>query len=121
MFTTRIMIGLAMVAGLLLTRVMKLFNLPNVTGYLIAGLLIGVGSLGGQVMDGPVDIGVLLKGEALPQGCYRLRTLGRGGIVQIHQGLPVHSTGKGGKLTANLCEGHSHWISLQIYINLRYD
>lgn len=35
------MIGLAMAAGLLLTRVMKLFNLPNVTGYLIAGLLIG--------------------------------------------------------------------------------
>ena len=87
----------------------------------IAGLLVSVGSQGGQVMDGPVDIGVLLKGEALPQGCYRLRTLGRGGIVQIHQGLPVHSTGKGGKLTANLCEGHSHWISLQIYINLRYD
>ena len=35
------MIGFAMVAGLLLTRVMKIFNLPNVTGYLIAGLLIG--------------------------------------------------------------------------------
>ena len=35
------MIGFAMAAGLLLTRVMKLFNLPNVTGYLIAGLLIG--------------------------------------------------------------------------------
>ena len=41
MLTTLIMVGLAMVAGLLLTRVMKLFNLPNVTGYLIAGLLIG--------------------------------------------------------------------------------
>lgn len=41
MFTTLIMIGFAMAAGLLLTRVMKLFNLPNVTGYLIAGLLIG--------------------------------------------------------------------------------
>ena len=35
------MVGLAMVGGLALTRVMKLFNLPNVTGYLIAGLLIG--------------------------------------------------------------------------------
>ena len=31
----------AMVAGLLLTRVVKLIRLPNVTGYLIAGLLIG--------------------------------------------------------------------------------
>ena len=30
-----------MIAGLLLTRVAKLVNLPNVTGYLIAGLLIG--------------------------------------------------------------------------------
>lgn len=32
---------LAMVAGLVLTRLMKLVQLPNVTGYLIAGLLIG--------------------------------------------------------------------------------
>lgn len=30
-----------MAIGLLLTRVVKLFNLPNVTGYLIAGLLVG--------------------------------------------------------------------------------
>ncbi|MBO4384833.1 MAG: cation:proton antiporter [Clostridia bacterium] len=59
MFTTLIMIGFAMVAGLLLTRVMKLFNLPNVTGYLIAGLLIGPnfwnlvtgGSFGGLVTE----------------------------------------------------------------------
>ena len=35
------MIGFAMIGGLALTRVMKIFNLPNVTGYLIAGLLIG--------------------------------------------------------------------------------
>ena len=41
MLTNLIMIGCAMAAGLALTRVMKLFNLPNVTGYLIAGLLIG--------------------------------------------------------------------------------
>lgn len=59
MLTTLIMIGLAMVAGLLLTRVMKLFNLPNVTGYLIAGLLIGPnfwslitgGSFGGLITE----------------------------------------------------------------------
>mgnify|MGYP001768592365 FL=1 len=30
-----------MIAGLLLTRVVKLVKLPNVTGFLIAGLLIG--------------------------------------------------------------------------------
>lgn len=34
-------IGFCLVAGLALSRLMKLFNLPNVTGYLIAGVLIG--------------------------------------------------------------------------------
>ncbi|MDO4568577.1 MAG: cation:proton antiporter [Clostridia bacterium] len=34
-------LAVAMAAGLLLTRVVKLVRLPNVTGYLIAGLLIG--------------------------------------------------------------------------------
>ena len=34
-------VAIAMIAGLLLTRVVKLIKLPNVTGYLIAGLLIG--------------------------------------------------------------------------------
>ena len=34
-------LALAMIVGLLLTRVVKLVHLPNVTGYLIAGLLIG--------------------------------------------------------------------------------
>jgi Kef-type K+ transport system membrane component KefB len=34
-------IAIAMIAGLLMTRVAKLVHLPNVTGYLIAGLLIG--------------------------------------------------------------------------------
>jgi len=34
-------IAIAMIAGLLMTRVVKLIHLPNVTGYLIAGLLIG--------------------------------------------------------------------------------
>lgn len=53
------MVGFAMVAGLALTRVMKIFNLPNVTGYLIAGLLIGPnfwelvtgGSFGGLISE----------------------------------------------------------------------
>ncbi len=37
---------LAMVVGLLMTRLMKLVNLPNVTGYLIGGLLLGPFCLG---------------------------------------------------------------------------
>ena len=39
-------IGLAMLAGLLLTRLTKRFNLPDVTSYLIAGLLVGPLALG---------------------------------------------------------------------------
>ena len=71
MFTTLIMIGFAMAAGLLLTRVMKLFNLPNVTGYLIAGLLIGPnfwnlvtrGAFGGLVTeDGLKSFGIITMG-----------------------------------------------------------
>lgn len=38
---TLISLGVAMAVGLLLTRVMKLVKLPNVTAFLIAGLLIG--------------------------------------------------------------------------------
>ena len=34
-------IAIAMIAGLLLTRLAKLVKLPNVTGYLVAGLLVG--------------------------------------------------------------------------------
>lgn len=44
-----------MVAGLLLTRVVKLINLPNVTGFLIAGLLIGpycLGALSKEAAEG---------------------------------------------------------------------
>lgn len=38
---TLLALAIALTAGLLMTRVMKLLNLPNVTGYLIAGLIIG--------------------------------------------------------------------------------
>lgn len=38
---TLLSLGVAMAAGLLLTRLMKLVKLPNVTAFLIAGLLIG--------------------------------------------------------------------------------
>ena len=39
-------IGIAIFAGLFLTRFMKKFHLPDVTSYLIAGLLIGPLCLG---------------------------------------------------------------------------
>lgn len=39
-------IGIAMAVGLLLSRVAKKLNLPNVTGYLIAGLIVGPYCLG---------------------------------------------------------------------------
>ena len=45
-------IGLAMFAGLLLTRFTKRFNLPDVTSYLIAGLLIGPLALGALGVPG---------------------------------------------------------------------
>lgn len=38
---TLLSLSLAMIIGLLMTRVMKKINLPNVTGYLIAGLIAG--------------------------------------------------------------------------------
>ncbi len=36
-----IVLAILIIVGLLATRIIRLFNLPNVTGYLIAGLLIG--------------------------------------------------------------------------------
>ena len=34
-------IAIALVAGLISTRIVKLLHLPNVTGYLVIGLIIG--------------------------------------------------------------------------------
>lgn len=45
-------IGIAMFAGLFLTRLTKRFNLPDVTSYLIAGLLIGPLGLGALGVPG---------------------------------------------------------------------
>ena len=39
-------IAIALLAGLLMTRVIKPFGLPAVTGYLIAGVLVGPYCLG---------------------------------------------------------------------------
>ena len=44
--TVFISIAIAMFAGVLMTRVTKLFNMPDVTAYLIAGILIGPACLG---------------------------------------------------------------------------
>lgn len=38
---TLLALSLGMIVGLLMTRIMKKINLPNVTGYLIAGLIVG--------------------------------------------------------------------------------
>ena len=43
---TLLALGIAMAAGLLFTRIVKLVKLPNVTAYLIAGLLIGPSVIG---------------------------------------------------------------------------
>jgi Kef-type K+ transport system membrane component KefB len=47
-----ICLAAAMVGGLLLTRVTKLFNLPAVTAYLVAGLLLGPFCIGGLGIGG---------------------------------------------------------------------
>ena len=51
---TLLSLGIAMAAGLLFTRIIKLVKLPNVTAYLIAGLLIGpsvIGLVGKESLD----------------------------------------------------------------------
>ena len=50
--TLFISIALAMFAGVLATRVTKLFNMPDVTAYLIAGILIGPVGLGRLGIEG---------------------------------------------------------------------
>ena len=49
---TLLSIAVAMFAGLMMSRVVKPLKLPAVTGYLIAGLLIGPFALGALGMDG---------------------------------------------------------------------
>ena len=59
---------------------------------------VGVGRLSRQMMNSPVDVGILFQRQFLPQTRHRQRPLGRSSIVQIHQGLPVYATGEDGKL-----------------------
>ena len=49
-----LVIAIALILGLLSTRLMKLIGLPNVTGYLIVGLIIGPYALG-QFVPGAVE------------------------------------------------------------------
>lgn len=51
MINSLLAIAIALILGLLVTRVMKLIGLPNVTGYLIVGLIIGPYALGIITMD----------------------------------------------------------------------
>ena len=46
MINSLLAIAIALICGLLVTRLMKLIGLPNVTGYLIVGLIIGPNVLG---------------------------------------------------------------------------
>ncbi|MDD3920509.1 MAG: cation:proton antiporter [Eubacteriales bacterium] len=59
MLTTLFSVAAAMLAGLLLTRVVKLVHLPNVTGYLIAGLLIGPYCLNLIPVEGVEDLSII--------------------------------------------------------------
>ncbi len=50
--TLFISIAIALVAGLLMTRVTKIFNMPDVTAYLLAGILVGPYVLGQLGIEG---------------------------------------------------------------------
>ena len=64
----------------------------------ITRAFVGVGGLSRQMMNSPVDVGILFQRQFLPQTHHRQRPLGRSSIVQIHQGFPVYATGEDGKL-----------------------
>ncbi len=56
MINTLLAIAIALILGLLVTRVMKLIGLPNVTGYLVVGLIIGPYALG--IINADVNAGL---------------------------------------------------------------
>ena len=56
MINSLLAIAIALILGLLVTRLMKLIGLPNVTGYLIVGLIIGPHALG--IINGDVNEGL---------------------------------------------------------------
>lgn len=91
-----LILGLAMAAGLLSTRLMKLLNLPNVTGYLIIGLLLGpfVGHLfsAQAIADFSIISDIALGFIAFSIGCeFKLSSLKRIGgkvvVITVFQAL----------------------------------
>lgn len=71
MISYLIAIPVAMIAGLLMTRALKPLKLPEVTAYLIAGVLVGpfvLGRLGVQMGDSKIWFGIsaeMIEGDAL--------------------------------------------------------
>lgn len=91
-----LILGIAMAAGLLSTRLMRLLNLPNVTGYLIIGLLLGpfVGHLFSPqlIADFSIVSDIALGFIAFSIGCeFKLSSLKKIGskvvIITVFQAL----------------------------------
>ncbi|MDD4154439.1 MAG: cation:proton antiporter [Bacilli bacterium] len=91
-----LILGVAMAAGLLSTRLMRLLNLPNVTGYLLIGLLLGpfVGRLfsAQTIADFSIISDIALGFIAFSIGCeFKLSSLKKIGskvvIITIFQAL----------------------------------
>ena len=65
---TLLVIAIALILGLLSTRLMKLIGLPNVTGYLVVGLIIGPYALGGFIPSATVLTMLKLSKDSLAPG-----------------------------------------------------
>ena len=90
--TELLSLSVAMFAGLLMTRPLSRFHLPDVTAYLIAGVLIGPCCLGllhipGQL--GKSDKGVITSGDLRAVGC------GRGSKAETGSGTRAPSPADG--------------------------
>ena len=66
MINSLLAIAIALICGLLVTRLMKLIGLPNVTGYLIVGLIIGPYALG--IISEDVLAGAVWQADGLRHG-----------------------------------------------------
>ena len=66
MINSLLAIAIALICGLLVTRLMKLIGLPNVTGYLIVGLIIGPYALG--IISEDVLSGAVWASDGLRHG-----------------------------------------------------
>ena len=66
MINSLLAIAIALICGLLVTRLMKLIGLPNVTGYLVVGLIIGPYALG--LISEDVLLGAPMMSDGLRHG-----------------------------------------------------